>query len=272
MKTLIILTGNARGGENTWETMYENLMKPYNADLAICFGDNENTDISLFKKSKYVWKIREYGDWFDYFRENCNGFWESNLWYGIDGTAWNSGLPGFVIKDYILKNYKNIIEQYDRIILTRSDYYYLHKHPILSNDHLWIVEGEDYGSYCDRFYVFPSKFVDKVMGIVDYLDSKELHNFFRKVFKNGDSYNVTEFSLGYLNTEYYYKLFFEHTGIVHKIRRSPRVHFLVSLENDHTRTFEPRMPFKDELYIKYYTEFNKTCERVHFLKVPDYIE
>ena len=28
-KTLVILIGNARGGEETWNTMYENLLKPY---------------------------------------------------------------------------------------------------------------------------------------------------------------------------------------------------------------------------------------------------
>jgi len=27
-KTLVILIGNARGGEETWETMYKHLLKP----------------------------------------------------------------------------------------------------------------------------------------------------------------------------------------------------------------------------------------------------
>jgi hypothetical protein len=146
----------------------------------------------------------------------------------------------------------------------------MHKHPILSNNNLWIVEGEDYGSYCDRFYVFPSNFADNVMGIVDYLDSKELNNLLKLIFKY--AHNIIEFEIGDINTEYYYKLFFEHTGIAHKIRRSPRVHFLTSLENDHTNTFKAETPFKDGLFIKYITEFNKTIERTHCLNVPDYIE
>lgn len=270
MKTLIILAGNARGGVKTWETMYENLMKPYDADLAICFGDTGNIDEYLVNKAKYIWLIKEYENWTDYFKENCNGLWESNLWFGIDATAWSSGLPGFVIKDFILKNYKNILSEYDRIIFTRSDYYYLHKHPILSNEHLWIVEGEDYGSYCDRFYVFPSKFVDKVLGIVDFLDSSELFNILRKIFKN--SYSVLEFEQGYMNTEYYYKLFFEYNGIANKIRRSPRVHFLVALDGDQTRTLKAEIPFKDNLFIKYESEFKKAYERVHYLPISDYIE
>ena len=45
-KTLVILIGNARGGEETWNTMYENLLKPYNADLALCFGESKNKSAS----------------------------------------------------------------------------------------------------------------------------------------------------------------------------------------------------------------------------------
>ena len=36
-KTLVILLGTARGGEETWNSMYENLIEPYSADLALLF-------------------------------------------------------------------------------------------------------------------------------------------------------------------------------------------------------------------------------------------
>ena len=34
-KTLIVLLGSARGGEETWKSMYKYLLEPLSADLAI---------------------------------------------------------------------------------------------------------------------------------------------------------------------------------------------------------------------------------------------
>ena len=48
-KTLVILIGDSRGGEKTWHTMYDHLLKPFNADLALCFGYKENKIESLKK-------------------------------------------------------------------------------------------------------------------------------------------------------------------------------------------------------------------------------
>lgn len=269
MKTLIILTGNARGGEETWESMYKNLMLPYNADLSICFGKTDNHN-SLYKKSKYVWEIDEYSDWIDYYRENCNNFWHENLEYGKSANVLNSGIIGFATKHFIIKNYEKILLKYDRIILTRSDYFYVHRHPLLSNQHLWIVEGEDYGSYCDRFYVFPSKYCREVMNIVDYIDSEHLNSTLKLIKKH--NLNVTGLGNGYINAEYYYKLFLEHTGMSKIIRRSPRVQFLVSTKDDTNKNLVPKTKFNDNLFIRYESEFKSCFERIKLFKVPNYIQ
>ena len=47
-KTLVILLGTARGGEETWNSMYKNLIEPYSADLALLFGKNLVIFFSLF--------------------------------------------------------------------------------------------------------------------------------------------------------------------------------------------------------------------------------
>ena len=36
---LTILSGNPRGGERTWHSLYENVLNPLSSDLAICTGD-----------------------------------------------------------------------------------------------------------------------------------------------------------------------------------------------------------------------------------------
>ena len=56
-KTLIVLIGNARGGEQTWETLYNNLIDVYSADLLLCFGKTNNTNSSLYKKAKYIFEL-----------------------------------------------------------------------------------------------------------------------------------------------------------------------------------------------------------------------
>ena len=58
-KTLTILIGNARGGEKAWNSMYENLLNPYESDLALCFGEVKDKSSSLYKRSKYVWEFSE---------------------------------------------------------------------------------------------------------------------------------------------------------------------------------------------------------------------
>ena len=52
MKTLVILLGTARGGEETWKSMYKYLIEPYSADLALLFGKNLDKSSSLYQKAR----------------------------------------------------------------------------------------------------------------------------------------------------------------------------------------------------------------------------
>jgi hypothetical protein len=276
LKTLIILTGNARGGEETWETMYQNLMKPYNADLSICFGRSEKRN-SLYDKAKYIWEICEYKDWNDYFRENFNGYWEKNFSYGLKGGGGTRGVIPIIFKHFIYKNYFDVLLSYDRIIVTRSDMYYLHTYPILSNDHFWIMNGEDHGGYCDRFCVFPSKYIRECLNIAEYIDSEELNILLSKMYDKTNLSFIQNGSVlqdGYFNSECYHRLYFEHTGIVYKIRRSPVLQFIVSSSNDTTRTPNWKgtaAKFKDGLTIRYKNEAVDAFRTASLFKIPNYI-
>jgi hypothetical protein len=284
LKTLIILIGECRGNEETWKTMYENLMIPYNADLALCIGRKNNESIKenfLTEKSKYIWTINEYKDWYDYFRENFGNseFWKYNLKYGINGTAGVGGVIPMIFKHFIYKNHSETLEEYDRIILTRSDMYYIHKYPILSNDHFWIMNGEDHGGYCDRFFCFPSKYIKECLNICEYFNSKELSVLLNKMYdQNGNlSYirNYKPISSGSFNSECYHRLYFEHTGIIYKIRRCPVLQFIVSSTKDTSRNPEWEniaIKFKNELLIRYPNEFIDAFRTAKLFEVPTHIE
>ena len=284
LKTLIILIGECRGGEETWKTMYENLMIPYNADLALCVGKKNNESIKknfLTEKSKYIWTINEYEDWYDYFRENFgnSGIWESNLAYGLNGGGGTRGVIPIIFKHFIYQNYSKILEKYDRIILTRTDMYYIHEYPILSNDHFWLMNGEDHGGYCDRFFCFPSKYLKECLNICEYVNSKELSVLLNKMYEQNSnlSYiqNLSPIENGMFNSESYHRLYFEYTGIVYKIRRCPVLQFIVSSSEDTTRTpdWEKNSTnFKNGLIIRYKNEFIDAFRTSKLFKVPTYIE
>ena len=286
LKTLIILIGECRGSEETWRTMYKNLMIPYDADLALCIGKKNNEPIKenfLTEKSKYVWTINEYEDWYDYFRENfgSSGFWESNLVYGLEGSMGGGmqGVISIIFKHFIYQNYSKILEEYDRIILTRTDMYYIHKYPILSNDHFWLMNGEDHGGYCDRFFCFPSKYLKECLNICEYVNSEELNILLTKMYEQNSNLsfiqNLSPMQKGMFNSESYHRLYFEYTGIVYKIRRCPVLHFIVSSLEDVSRTpdwEDKSYNFKNGLVIRYKSEFIDAFRTAKLFKVPTYIE
>ncbi len=256
-KTLTILIGNARGGEKTWNSIYENLLDPYESDLALCFGEVKDKSSSLYKRSKYVWELPEYSNWRDYYSNVCNGNWEKTLSLG-NGLGLSGGIDNFngsaaiifAFRHFIKNNKKDILEQYDRIILTRSDYYHVYKQEVLVNDYLWIVEGEDYCGVCDRMHIFPSILIDNVLGIVEYIDSAEGYH---------DVLN-----LGIANPESVLKSYFNYSGVSNIIKRFLRFNYAVCVEGDMTR-WQPGImedPNNNGLFIKYGSEYELCMKNI----------
>jgi hypothetical protein len=79
------------------------------------------------------------------------------LFGGVKGLGEQPGSCGILVffraflRKVLLE--ENIFERYDRFILTRSDY--LHEAPhippgLLTDDNIWIPDGERYGSYTNR--------------------------------------------------------------------------------------------------------------------------
>lgn len=267
-KTLTVLIGNARGGEKTWNSMYENLLKPYNSDLAICFGKTKNKNISLYKRANYIWEMEEYENWRDYYNEVCNGFWEKSLMIGVHNGVTGgidnhegSGSIIFAFRHFIKNNCKNILLEYDRIILTRSDFYYAYKHQILSNDYFWIPEGEDYGGKCDRHHIFPSNMIDNVLGIVEFLDSEEGYN------------KLLKLTHPYTNSEGFLETYFATSGVLKKIKRYPRVNFTVATKDDTTRwrVAKNELPEHSDLLLKYPSEYEDCMFNITNNKIVDII-
>ena len=253
-KTLVILIGNARGGEETWNTMYKNLLEPYNADLALCFGYTDNKTSSLYQKSKYIWELPEYDNWRKYYDENFKENWDyifkkqssdkTGLGGGIDNYD-GSGAIIFAFRDFILKNKENVLKLYDRIILTRSDFYYVDTHPILPLGKLYSIEGEEYGGISDRHFVFDSNMSKDVLGICDFLCDENNFNFLS---------SLQEFTI---NPEKALLIFFNNNKIIEKIEHFRRVQFTVAVNGDLSRWCQPSgfIPGSNTVRHKYYSEY-----------------
>lgn len=254
-KTLVILIGNARGGEETWQSMYKNLLKPFDADLALCFGESKEKLASLYKKAKFIWEIPEYGNWRDFYVTNFNPNWDiflnrhkfnnASLMGGIDDYN-GSGAIIFAFRHYLLINKMSILNQYDRIILTRSDFYYIDEHPYLPLGNLYAVEGEGYAGVSDRHFIFDSNMSNNVLGVLDFICNNKYFYFLNKYKEDT------------INPEMALMLFFNFNGIINKLKFCKRVQFTVSVDYDNTRwkkKGEIFIPGSDTIRYKYINEY-----------------
>ena len=248
-KTLIVLLGSARGGEETWKSMYKYLLEPLSADLALLFGKTSDKKASLYKKAKFIWEIEEYSDWWDYytkyFSNRIYDIYKHNEIEGLGGGIGKfrgSGAIIFALRHFLKNNFKNVLLNYDRIVLTRSDFYYIDFHPNLKNDAFYILEGEGYGGVTDRHHIFPSSMTDKVLSINEFLDKKENYKYL--LTKN-------------LNPERALIEYYKNNNIFEQIKFCKRVQFIVAKRNESKRwSYTKGYKFNSNtLLIKYQKEY-----------------
>jgi hypothetical protein len=225
------------------------LLNPLSADLALLFGKSNNKTSSLYQKAKYVWEIDEYEDWWNYLKKYFSGtlynIYKKNEIEGLGGGIKNfkgSGAIIFALRHFLKTNFKHELLKYDRIILSRSDFYYIDFHPNLKNNFFYIVEGEKYGGVSDRHHIFPTSIIDKVLSINEFLDNK----------KNYD-YLISK----KLNPERALYEYYKNNGLLEKIKFCKRVQFIVSKENESKRwSYTKGFKFNSKtLLIKYQREY-----------------
>lgn len=272
-KTLVILFGEFRGNDASWKNMVSNLITPYNADLALCIGYKDEHHLPplnpLTEIAKYHWNFKEpkawcdyLENWFDESTEIPTKWWKENVRYGIYGGGGTDGLIPMIFQHYIYHNYLHVLNQYDRIILTRPDMYFVRPYPILSSEHVWIPNGEDHGGLYDRLIIFPPKYAKECLTVLDFMNTKSLNLILKKMYKVKDRslcyiHNTIPVRLGHFNSEIYHKIFYEWNKILYKIKRSPLLNFLIAVEGNTTKSPQGigNTKFKDGLLIRYKNEY-----------------
>ena len=241
-KYLIILAGSPRGGEKTYSSLYKYVKNHLNADLALCTTkDMYDESISLFQSPDYLWLLKDYDNFFNYFNENFDGSWKEYFELGKGTGLYESGSIHFIFKDFILKNYLDILENYDFIIYSRFDQYYLDFHIYGDENRILIPEGEDYYGICDRHAIIPNKYISKFLKICEYINLEK----------------SLEINSEYLNCETSFLNHLKHEGLLSFVERYPRTQFTSALSKDKTNWRIPiyKIYFFDKLMIKYPDEY-----------------
>ena len=256
-KYLTILAGSPRGGEKTWETLYREVLSPLSSDLAICTGSKWIANQSLLHEAKYKWIFEEPKDWFTYYEEKFNGKWKEFFNQGKNTGLYNSGSIHFAIKDIILSNYLDIIMEYDQVIYTRFDQYYVEKHPNFTGNNIYIPSGEDYLGLCDRHAVIPVDYIANYLNICKYINQQS---------------SITK-EKTFINCEVAYKNHLLTTNLYGKVKRYDRKQFTSALKEDRTNWRVPKykLYFSGGLLLKYPDELISSFEKESMLIKIKYI-
>ena len=274
-KVLIIILAETRAHQLTFDLFKRNLLDPNNADLALCVADNQREDKSnpFYQHAQYCWTIKEPEDWgsaFDEFQERHGlvGDWRQLMqvkdqWLGgVKGNKAQFGSAGILLffrlflKECLVEH--QIIEKYDRFVVTRSDF--MHRIPhvplyLLASSKIWIPDGEDYGGYTDRHIVVARENVRKVLSIADPIVGQP--EALREAMSSRDDWNL----------ERYIKFAFTKMGINELVERFPYTMYSVRLPDGHTRWQQGK--FHEDLgyYVKYPGEYESYQSATQHLKL-----
>jgi hypothetical protein len=266
-KTLVIVLAETRASEITFEKFKSNLLEQFDADLALCVGNNPNEDLnnSFYHHAKFIWTFPEKDDWGESLDEIAlqqghETDWRILLYLGgilFGGVKGVGEQPGSgciqlvfraFLKQVLLK--ENVFNQYDQFILTRSDY--LHEAPhmapsLLTNEYIWIPDGECYGGYTDRHIVCSSQNFLKYLNIVDAIFDRP------KIL-----YNDMKFDRNW-NIEKFLKFRMDSVGLSEKVKLFPPTMFTVRGADGKTSWQLGEWNDERQFYIKYKKEY-RNCQ------------
>ena len=250
---LVILAGLPRGGEGSWKTLYEQVVKNLDADLAICTEDVIDKKLSLYSMADYLWLFKERENWENYYINNYSENSLNVFKKGKGAGLWESGMIHMALKDMIHKNYLNVIKEYKYFIYARFDQFYTDYHPVLSGENIWIPEGENYYGINDRHAIVNSKFSNEFFNICSFIESL----------------NPEELDDIYLNCETIFKMHLENSNLIKNVKRIKRFQFTSAALNDFTRWRVPKynLLIDKKIKIKYPDEFIEAVKNIKFLNL-----
>jgi hypothetical protein len=170
-----------------------------------------------------------------------------------DSHNQHPGSAGFLIyfRWFLLKNLieNDLINKYDRFIITRSDFIYQLPHPNvehMNENCIWIPDCEHYGGYTDRHVVLSKNNIESYLNILNSLVLRS-NEYFIKMASHCN-----------WNIEMLIKFHLEQNNVLHLVKQFPYVMYSVRNINGSTRWSEGVYSKELGYYIKYQSEYDKS--------------
>lgn len=276
-KVLIVILAETRAHELTFDLFEQNFQKVLNSDIALCVGNNKNTvknNNKFYENAKFIWEIEEpkiaenlydeiakknnYGEEWKEILKNVKGLTFSKLFKQEARRGAVSFLYYFrwLLLQKIKEN--NLSETYQWFIITRSDFMWKTPHPkceYLDQDYIYSPDGEYGGGITDRHMIIPSKYIEKALGILDY------------ILKNSKDIFISEQNLDkILSIEQMLEFYFKKVQLYDKIIRYPYNIYTVRTKNGPT-SWSTGKYYEDLGYcIKYIREYNLYLANSKYIK------
>lgn len=152
---------------------------------------------------------------------------------------------------FLLQNIieSGLINQYERFVITRSDYIYQLPHPkveYMDENNIWIPDCEDYGGFTDRHVVLSNKNIEPYLNI-----------FNNMVIRSNDYYSKMIGKTNW-NLEQLIKFHLKQNNVEHLVKNFPYIMYTVRNINGSTRWSEGRWNDNLGYYVKYASELSKS--------------
>jgi len=152
---------------------------------------------------------------------------------------------------FLLKNLidNDLIKEYDRFIITRSDYIYQLPHPkveCMNTMNIWIPDSEHYGGYTDRHVILSKTNIESYLNILNNFVLKS--NEYIMKMKNYTEWNLERLIFFHLNEN----------NVLNIVKEFPYVMYSVRNINGTTRWSPGNYSHELGYYIKYPTEYEKS--------------
>jgi len=172
-----------------------------------------------------------------------------------DNHHQHPGSAGILIffRWFLLKNLvdNDLINKYDRFIITRSDFIYQLPHPKvehMNENCIWIPDCEHYYGYTDRHVVLSKNNIEPYLNILNNFILMSNEYFMKMKIKNISNWNL----------EQLIKFNLEQNNVLHLVKEFPYIMYSVRNINGSTRWSVGDYSDKLGYYIKYPSEYDKS--------------
>jgi len=172
-----------------------------------------------------------------------------------DSSNEQEGSAGILIffRWFLLKNLidNDLINKYDRFIITRSDFIYKLPHPkveLMDEKYIWIPDCEHYFGYTDRHVVLSKNNIEPYLNILNNFVLRSNEYFMKMKNENNNFWNL----------EQLIKFHLEQNNVLNIVKEIPYIMYSVRNHNGSTRWRQGDYSSEFNYYIKYYSEYDKS--------------